>query len=220
MSHIHVDSARVTWLRTPTSASALPRAASACCCSTGSGCWAPARSSKCSRPPTNWPARPGEEPPYEVQFLPSTAAACRVRRRRASGSTVSTFAFWSRAATFSSSPRRTRRASGGCPRPAASPAGCARCRRLRVIETIGEGAARARGGEPRRPGSAADQPLWPRRRGRHPERGERSKRLARSALMFIKRDLDAELARSVAERVMPGMAATWGAVPCRPRAER
>jgi transcriptional regulator GlxA family with amidase domain len=32
---------------------------------------------------------------------------------------------------------------------------------------------------------------------------------ARSALMFIKRDLGAELARRVADRVMPGMAATW-----------
>ncbi|MEM5332300.1 AraC family transcriptional regulator, partial [Paraburkholderia sp. JHI2823] len=36
---------------------------------------------------------------------------------------------------------------------------------------------------------------------------------ARSALMFIKRDLGAELARSVAERVMPGMAATWVPLP-------
>jgi transcriptional regulator GlxA family with amidase domain len=36
---------------------------------------------------------------------------------------------------------------------------------------------------------------------------------ARSALMFIKRDLGAELARSVADRVMPGMAATWVPLP-------
>jgi AraC family transcriptional regulator, glycine betaine-responsive activator len=36
---------------------------------------------------------------------------------------------------------------------------------------------------------------------------------ARSALMVIKRDLGAEIARSVADRVMPGMAATWVPLP-------
>jgi transcriptional regulator GlxA family with amidase domain len=36
---------------------------------------------------------------------------------------------------------------------------------------------------------------------------------ARSALMFIKRDLGAELARSVADSVMPGMGATWVPLP-------
>jgi transcriptional regulator GlxA family with amidase domain len=86
--------------------------------------------------------------------------------------------------------------------------------RTRAIETIGEGrlvleaaAPSGHDGLPasRYPGSVAAEVALSASNDRND--------CARSALMFIKRDLGAELARSVAERVMPGMAATWVPLP-------
>ena len=86
--------------------------------------------------------------------------------------------------------------------------------RTRAIETIGEGRAVLEAAGPgeqdgvpmnRYPGGVSAEAALSAANDRHD--------CARSALMFIKRDLGAELARSVADRVMPGMAATWVPLP-------
>jgi transcriptional regulator GlxA family with amidase domain len=157
-------------------------------------------------------SRSGEEPPYEVQFLSmdggSVASSSSVRIwtdridvRYSSGFDVLFIAGGYGAHVAARDERML-----GWLRTVQS--------RTRAIETIGEGRlvleaatpGEQDGEQPNRllvgmPTEAAFNAA----NDRHD--------CARSALMFIKRDLGAELARSVADRVMPGMAATWVPLP-------
>ncbi|MBW0450377.1 helix-turn-helix domain-containing protein [bacterium M00.F.Ca.ET.228.01.1.1] len=212
MSHIHVDSARVTWLHTPTVN--VRTAARRIGVLLFDGFWllGPGTVVEMFQTANELAGtRPGEEPPYEVQFLsldggsvPSSSAARiwtdRIDTRYGTGFDVLFIAGGHGAHQAA----RDQRLLGWLRSVQA---------RTRAIETIGEGRLvleAANPGEPEalqigRYGHGAADAILSASNDRND--------CARSALMFIKRDLGAELARSVAERVMPGMAATWVPLP-------
>jgi len=155
--------------------------------------------------------RSGEDPPYEVQFLSmeggnvasSSSARIwtdRIDTRFGSGFDVLFIAggYGAHAAARDERLLNWLRAVQS---------------RTRAIETIGEGRLVLEAAGPtehdgmmgRYPAAAAGEAAFSAADDRND--------CARSALMFIKRDLGAELARSVADRVMPGMAATWVPLP-------
>ncbi|WP_341312580.1 helix-turn-helix domain-containing protein [Paraburkholderia sp. IMGN_8] len=209
MPHMSIDTARVTWLHTPNLN--VRSAARRIGVLLFDGFWllGPGTVVEMFQTANELAgSRAGEYPPYEVQFLSmdggSVASSSSVRiwtdridARFGAGFDVLFIA-------------------GGCGAHVA-----ARDERLlswlrsvqtrtRTIEPIGEGRLVLEAAGPfehdglqasRHLGSLAAEAALNATNDRHD--------CARSALMFIKRDLGAELARSVADRVMPGMAATW-----------
>ena len=213
MPQMHLDTARVTWLHTPTLN--VRSAARRIGVVLFNGFWllGPGTVIEMFQTANELAgARAGEEPPYEVQFLSmdggSVASSSSVRiwtdridTRYGSGFDVLYIAGGQGAQTAAHDERLL-----NWLRSVQS--------RTRTIEPIGEGRlvldaagpAESTGPQLNRfpAGASADSAF-----GGSNDRND----CARSALMFIKRDLGAELARSVADRVMPGMAATWVPLP-------
>jgi transcriptional regulator GlxA family with amidase domain len=213
MPHMHLDTARITWLHTPTLN--VRTAARRIGVLLFDGFWllGPGTvvemfqiANELSNP------QAGEEPPYEVQFLSmeggSVASSSSARiwtdriDTRFSGGFDVLFIAGGHGARAAAHDERLL----GWLRSVQS--------RTRAIETIGEGRLVLEAAGPtdhdglqlnRHLGGAASDAAFSAADDRHD--------CARSALMFIKRDLGAELARSVADRVMPGMAATWVPLP-------
>ncbi|RDK01577.1 GlxA family transcriptional regulator [Paraburkholderia lacunae] len=213
MSHMSIDTARITWLRTPTLN--VRSAARRIGVLLFDGFWllGPATVVEMFQTANELAgSRTGEYPPYEVQFLSmdggSVASSSSVRiwtdridARYGAGFDVLFIA-------------------GGYGAHVA-----ARDERLlswlrsvqtrtRTIETIGEGRLVLEAAGPlERDGLQASRHLGGVAAEAAPNSADDRHDCARSALMFIKRDLGADLARSVANRVMPGMAAAWVPLP-------
>ncbi|WGS51205.1 helix-turn-helix domain-containing protein [Paraburkholderia sp. D15] len=213
MPHMHLDSARITWLQSP--ALNVRTAARRIGVLLFDGFWllGPGTVIEMFQTANELSGSPaGEEPPYEVQFLSMDGGSV------ASSSSVR---IWTdRIDTRYGNGFDVLFIAGGQGAQAA-----ARDERLlnwlrsvqsrtRTIETIGEGRLVL---DAVRPSESDTPPLNGLAHGAVSDRafGNANDRndCARSALMFIKRDLGAELARSVADRVMPGMAATWVPLP-------
>ncbi|WP_144110508.1 GlxA family transcriptional regulator [Paraburkholderia sp. BCC1886] len=213
MPHMHLDTARITWLHTPTAN--VRTAARRIGVLLFDGFWllGPGTVVEMFQTANELSSsRAGEEPPYEVQFLSidggSVASSSsariwtdRIEPRFGVGFDVLFIAggFGAHAAA------RDERLLNWLRTVQA---------RTRAIETIGEGRLVLEAAVPAGPdalqinrylGSTATEASFNASNDRHD--------CARSALMFIKRDLGAELARSVADRVMPGMASTWVPLP-------
>ena len=213
MPHMHLDTARITWLHTPTVN--VRTAARRIGILLFDGFWllGPGTVVEMFQSANELAgSRAGEEPPYEVQFLSLDGGSV--------ASSSSARIWTERIDTRYSSGFDVLFIAGGCGAREA-----ARDERLlnwlrtvqartRAIETIGDGRLVLEAAGPtehdglqlnRYPGGAPSETALNAVSDRHD--------CARSALMFIKRDLGAELARSVADRVMPGMAATWVPLP-------
>ncbi|SMG28177.1 GlxA family transcriptional regulator [Paraburkholderia susongensis] len=212
MPQMHLDTARITWLHTP--ALNVRTAARRIGILLFDGFWllGPGTVVEMFQSANELSdTRGGEDPPYEVQFLSmdgGNVASSSLAR------------IWTdRIDTRFSSGFDVLFIAGGSGAHAA-----ARDERLlnwlrvvqsrtRAIETIGEGRLVLEAAGPtehdglmnRYPGAVASEGAFSAANDRND--------CARCALMFIKRDLGAELARSVADRVMPDMAATWVPLP-------
>lgn len=213
MPQMHLDTARITWLHTPTLN--VRTAARRIGILLFDGFWllGPGTVVEMFQSANELSgSRAGEEPPYEVQFLSMEGGSVsssssariwtdRIDARFGSGFDVLFIAGGHGALAAARDERlliwlRAVQA------------------RTRAIETIGEGRLVLEAAGPtdhdglqmnRYPGGASSEAALSASNDRHD--------CARAALMFIKRDLGAELARSVADRVMPGMAATWVPLP-------
>ncbi|MCC8391021.1 helix-turn-helix domain-containing protein [Paraburkholderia sp. MMS20-SJTR3] len=214
MPQMHLDSARITWLHSP--APTVRAAARRIGIVLFDGFWllGPGTVVEMFQSANELAGtRAGEDPPYEVQFLSmdggnvASSSSARIWTERidprfGAGFDVLFIAggYGARAAA------RDERLLGWLRAVQA---------RTRAIEAIGEGRSVLEAAGPsehdgmltRYPVGAAATP-----EGAFGAAADRND-CARSALMFIKRDLGAELARSVADRVMPGMAATWVPLP-------
>ncbi|WP_345813641.1 helix-turn-helix domain-containing protein [Paraburkholderia sp. PREW-6R] len=213
MPHMNLDTARVTWLHTP--ALNVRTAARRIGVLLFDGFWllGPGTVVEMFQTANELSgSRAGEEPPYEIQFLSldggSVASSSsariwtdRIDSRYTNGFDVLFIAGGYGAHVASRDERMLNWLRTVQPR-------------TRAIETIGEGRLVLDAAAPaeqdglqinRLLGNAPADTSFNASNDRHD--------CARSALMFIKRDLGAELARSVADRVMPGMAATWVPLP-------
>ncbi|MBN3849851.1 MULTISPECIES: helix-turn-helix domain-containing protein [Burkholderiaceae] len=212
MPQMHLDTTRITWLHTP--ALNVRTAARRIGILLFDGFWllGPGTVVEMFQSANELAdTRSGEDPPYEVQFLSmeggnvasSSSARIwtdRIDTRFGSGFDVLFIAggYGAHAAARDERLLNWLRAVQS---------------RTRAIETIGEGRLVLEAAGPtehdgmmgRYPAAAAGEAAFSAADDRND--------CARSALMFIKRDLGAELARSVADRVMPGMAATWVPLP-------
>ena len=213
MPHMHLDTARVTWLHTP--ALNVRSAARRIGVLLFDGFWllGPGTVVEMFQTANELSgARSGEEPPYEVQFLSmdggsvASSSSARIWTDRIDVRYGSGFDVLFIAGGYGVHEAvRDERLLNWLRAVQA---------RTRAIETIGEGRlvldALASDDQDvlqqnRYPVSVGGESAFSAANDRHD--------CARSALMFIKRDLGAELARSVADQVMPGMAATWVPLP-------
>lgn len=212
MPQLHLDTTRITWLHTP--ALNVRTAARRIGILLFDGFWllGPGTVVEMFQSANELAdTRSGEDPPYEVQFLSmeggnvtsSSSARIwtdRIDTRFGSGFDVLFIAGGDGAHAAARDERLL-----NWLRAVQS--------RTRAIETIGEGRLVLEAAGPtehdgmmgRYPAAASGEAAFSAASDRND--------CARSALMFIKRDLGAELARSVADRVMPGMAATWVPLP-------
>ncbi|HEY2022810.1 GlxA family transcriptional regulator [Paraburkholderia sp.] len=212
MPQMHLDTARVTWLHTPSLN--VRTAARRIGILLFDGFWllGPSTVIEIFQSANELAgARAGEDPPYDVQLLSMDGGNV--------GSSSSARIWTERIDTRFGAGFDVLFIAGGYGALAA-----ARDERLlnwlravqsrtRAIETIGEGRLVLEAAGPtehdglmnRYPGATGSEGTFSAANDRND--------CARSALMFIKRDLGAELARSVADRVLPGMAATWVPLP-------
>ncbi|NPT41349.1 helix-turn-helix domain-containing protein [Paraburkholderia sp. 1N] len=213
MPHMHLDTARITWLHTPTLN--VRSAARRIGVLLFDGFWllGPGTVVEMFQTANELSgSRAGEEPPYEVQFLSmdggsvASSSSARIWTDRIDTRYGSGFDVLFIAGGYGAHEAALDERLLGWLRSVQT--------RTRAIETIGEGRLVLEAAGPaehddlqvnRYLGSATTDAA----RSATNDRND----CARSALMFIKRDLGAELARSVAERVMPGMAATWVPLP-------
>ncbi|MGF6771018.1 transcriptional regulator GlxA family with amidase domain [Paraburkholderia sp. GAS199] len=213
MPHMHLDTARVTWLHTPTLNVRSASRRIGVLLFDGFWLLGPGTVVEMFQTANEFAtSRTGEEPPYEIQFLSmdggSVASSSsariwtdRIDSRYSSGFDV-LFIAGGHGAHVAARDERTLNWLRSVQA------------RTRTIETIGEGRLVLEAAGP------TDHDELQANRFLNSVTSEAAlsaaadrNDCARSALMFIKRDLGAELARSVADRVMPGMAATWVPLP-------
>ncbi|WP_144142789.1 GlxA family transcriptional regulator [Paraburkholderia sp. BCC1884] len=214
MPHMHLDTARITWLHTPTLN--VRSAARRIGVLLFDGFWllGPGTVVEMFQTANELSgSRAGEEPPYEVQFLSldggsvASSSSARIWTDRIDARYSNGFDVLFIAGGYGAQEAVGDERLLSWLRAVQS--------RTRAIETIGEGRLVLEAAAPaepdaapinRYPGNLAAEAAF------SSAANDRND-CARSALMFIKRDLGAELARSVADRVMPGMAATWVPLP-------
>jgi transcriptional regulator GlxA family with amidase domain len=212
MPHMHLDTTRITWLHTPTLN--VRTAARRIGILLFDGFWllGPGTVVEMFQTANEFAGtRDGEDPPYEVQFLSmeggnvASSSSARIWTDRIDTRFGGGFDVLFIAGGYGANVAARDERLLNWLRAVQS--------RTRAIETIGEGRLVLEAAGPtehdglmsRYPGASASEGAFSAANDRHD--------CARSALMFIKRDLGAELARSVADRVMPGMAATWVPLP-------
>ncbi|MEZ0602458.1 GlxA family transcriptional regulator [Paraburkholderia sp. IW21] len=213
MPHMHLDTARITWLHTPTLN--VRSAARRIGVLLFDGFWllGPGTVVEMFQTANELSgARAGDEPPYEVQFLSmdggsvASSSSARIWTDRIDTRYGSGFDVLFIAGGYGAHEAARDERLLGWLRSVQT--------RTRAIETIGEGRLVLEAAGPaehdslqinRYLGSATTDAAFSAANDRND--------CARSALMVIKRDLGAELARGVADRVMPGMAATWIPLP-------
>jgi len=212
MPHMHLDTARITWLHTPSLN--VRTAARRIGILLFDGFWllGPGTVVEMFQSANELAgARAGEDPPYEVQFLSmdggnvASSSSARIWTDRIDTRFGAGFDVLFIAGGYGALAAARDERLLNWLRAVQS--------RTRAIETIGEGRLVLEAAGPtehdglmnRYPGATAGEGTFSAANDRND--------CARSALMFIKRDLGAELARSVADRVLPGMAATWVPLP-------
>ncbi|MFL9893757.1 helix-turn-helix domain-containing protein [Paraburkholderia sp. RL17-383-BIF-A] len=213
MPHMHLDTARITWLHTPTLSARNATRRIGVLLFDGFWLLGPGTVVEMFQTANELTAsRAGEEQPYEVQFLSmdggsvASSSSARIWTDRIDARFGSGFDVLFIAGGYGAHVAARDERVLGWLRAVQS--------RTRAIETIGEGRLVLEAACPsdhdgpqvnRYLNSVTNDSALSASNDRHD--------CARSALMFIKRDLGAELARSVADRVMPGMAATWVPLP-------
>ncbi|WP_233829255.1 GlxA family transcriptional regulator [Paraburkholderia sp. ZP32-5] len=212
MPHMHLDTARITWLHTPSLN--VRTAARRIGILLFDGFWllGPGTVVEMFQSANELAgARAGEDPPYDVQFLSmdggnvASSSSARIWTDRIDTRFGAGFDVLFIAGGYGALAAARDERLLNWLRAVQS--------RTRAIETIGEGRLVLEAAGPtehdglmnRYPGATAGEGAFSAANDRND--------CARSALMFIKRDLGAELARSVADRVLPGMAASWVPLP-------
>ncbi|NPT34202.1 GlxA family transcriptional regulator [Paraburkholderia xenovorans] len=213
MPHMHLDTARITWLHTPTLSARSATRRIGVLLFDGFWLLGPGTVVEMFQTANELSGSgAGEEQPYEVQFLSmdggsvASSSSARIWTDRIDARFGSGFDVLFIAGGYGAHVAARDERVLGWLRSVQS--------RTRAIETIGEGRLVLEAVGPsdhdvphvnRYLNSVTSESALSASNDRHD--------CARSALMFIKRDLGAELARSVADRVMPGMAATWVPLP-------